>query len=148
MLGILGLDHHWAPAAVRERLAFAGPALTEALAELQQCEAITEVVLLCTCNRTEVYMAGPSWHAARQAVEAFLTRQYVAAAPAVRRSLDARHADSAQAALGQYCSAHEGLEAARHLFHVAAGIRSMQVGESQILGQVKDAFVAASHAGM
>ncbi len=148
MLGILGLDHHWAPAAVRERLAFSGPALTEALAALQQSEAISEVVLLCTCNRTEVYVAGPSWSAARQAVEAFLTRQYLVGAPAARISVDARHADPAQTSLSQYCYAYEGLEAARHLFQVAAGLRSMQVGESQILGQVKDAFVTASRAGI
>src|SRR5215471_3218668 len=115
MLGILGLDHHWAPAAVRERLAFSGPALTEALSELQQHEAIMEVVLLCTCNRTEVYVAGPSWTAARQIVEEFLIRQYMAGAPAMRLSLDARYADAVQPSLAQYCYAHEGLEAARHL---------------------------------
>jgi glutamyl-tRNA reductase len=148
MLGIVGLDHHGAPAAVRERLAFSGPALTEALAALQQSAALTEVVLLCTCNRTEVYVAGPSWPAARQAVEEFLTRQYLAGTPSARLSADARLADPPQMALGQYCYAHEGLAAARHLFQVAAGLRSMQVGESQILGQVKEAFVTASRAGV
>jgi glutamyl-tRNA reductase len=148
MLGILGLDHHWAPASVRERLAFSGPALTEAMAALQDSEAVTEVVLLCTCNRTEVYVAGPSWAEARQAVELFLTREYLAGAPSARLSMDARVADPAPTPLSQYCYAHEGLAAARHLFQVAAGLRSMQVGESQILGQVKDAFVTASRAGM
>lgn len=148
MLGILGLDHHWAPAAVRERLAFSGPALTEALAALGQDEALTEVVLLCTCNRTEVYVAGPSWPEAREAVETFLTRHYLAGAPLARLGTDARGTDLAPTSLGQYCYAYEGLEAARHLFQVAAGLRSMQVGESQILGQVKEAFVTASRAGV
>jgi len=150
MLGVIGLDHHGAPTAVRERLAFAGEALLEALATLRRSEALEEVVILSTCNRTEIYAAGPSWGAVRGVVEAFLRAQYVVgatgAAPLPTRR-ESGALEAAPAGLGQYLYVSEGLESARHLFRVAAGLRSMQMGESQILGQVKAAFVAASKAG-
>ncbi len=154
MLGVVGLDHHEAPTAVRERLAFTGNALLEALATLRRSEALSEVVILCTCNRTEIYAAGPSWEAARAVIEAFLHAHYLAGArmllgvPPLAAD-EARPADTGagQGPLGQYLYAHAGMDAARHLFQVAAGLRSMQVGEDQILGQVKEAFVTASQAG-
>ncbi len=133
---------------MRERLAFVGEALVEALAALRRSEALSEAVILCTCNRTEVYAAGPSWAEVRRVVEAFLREQYQAGAsiqPALAQANG--HSAPAQDTLSQYLYASEGLEAARHLFRVAAGLRSMQVGESQVLGQVKSAFVAASRAG-
>jgi glutamyl-tRNA reductase len=148
MLGVIGLDHHGAPTAVRERLAFLDEALVEALAMLRRSEALTEAVILSTCNRTEIYAAGPSWAAARAAVEEFLRAQYLAGTTASQLPALAEGDLAGHEPLGQYLYASEGLEAARHLFQVAAGLRSMQVGESQILGQVKSAFVAASRAGM
>ena len=123
--------------AVRERLAFAGEALREAVLALGDADALSEVVILSTCNRTEVYAAGASWADVAQVVEAFLTRHYLTSGPAA----------PASGALSRYLSVREGLDAARHLFHVVAGLRSMQVGESQILGQVKEAFSLASRAG-
>ena len=123
--------------AVRERLAFTGEALREAVLALGDADVLSEVVILSTCNRTEVYAAGASWAEVAQVVEAFLTRQYLAGGPV----------SPAAGALSRYLSVREGLDAARHLFHVVAGLRSMQVGESQILGQVKEAFSLASRAG-
>jgi glutamyl-tRNA reductase len=148
MVGVIGLDHHAAPTAVRERLAFAGESLRDALATLLRSEALSEAVILCTCNRTEIYAAGPSWAAVRAVLEEFLSAQYADGAAETSSSLPATETSAAsRAVLGQYLYASEGLEAARHLFQVAAGLRSMQVGESQILGQVKSAFVTASQAG-
>ncbi len=147
MLGVIGLDHHGAPTAVRERLAFLDDALLEALATLRRSDALTEAVILCTCNRTEIYAAGPSWAAARAVVEEFLRAQYVASAPANQLPALTYGSLAGEDTLSQYLYASEGLEAARHLFNVAAGLRSMQVGESQVLGQVKSAFVTASRAG-
>jgi len=147
MLGVVGLDHHGAPTAVRERLAFLGETLLEALATLRRSEALTEAVILCTCNRTEIYAAGPSWAAVRTVVEEFLRAQYVASAPASQLPALAYGSLAGEDTLNQYLYASEGLEAARHLFNVAAGLRSMQVGESQVMGQVKSAFVAASRVG-
>ena len=142
MLGVIGLDHHDAPTPVRERLAILEGALSEALATLRRSEALSESVILSTCNRTEIYAAGPSWAAVRAAVEDFLRAQYLAGTPARQTPSSA-----SQETLSQYLYASEGLEAARHLFQVAAGLRSMQVGESQVLGQVKSAFTMASRAG-
>ena len=147
MLGVIGLDHHGAPTSVRERLAFLDEALIEALATLRRSEALTEAVILCTCNRTEIYAAGPSWAAVRATVEAFLRAQYLASTPAGQLPPLAYGAPAGQDTLSHYLYASEGLEAARHLFLVAAGLRSMQVGESQVLSQVKSAFVAASRVG-
>jgi glutamyl-tRNA reductase len=143
MLGVIGLDHHDAPTPVRERLAILDEGLVEALATLRRSEALSEAVILSTCNRTEIYAAGPSWAAVRAVAEAFLRAQYLAGAPARQPVALA----DGQDALSHYLYASEGLEAARHLFQVASGLRSMQVGESQVLGQVKHAFVAASRAG-
>lgn len=144
MLGVIGLDHHDAPTPVRERLAILDEGLVEALATLRRSEALSEAVILSTCNRTEIYAAGPSWPAARAVIEAFLRAQYAAGAPARRPAIKP---SGEWDALSRYLYVSEGLEAARHLFQVAAGLRSMQVGESQVLGQVKSAFVAASRAG-
>ncbi|HEX6777520.1 MAG TPA: glutamyl-tRNA reductase [Ktedonobacterales bacterium] len=140
MIGVIGLDHHRAPMAVRERLAFTGETLREAVLLLGSAEALSEVVILSTCNRTEIYAAGPSWPEVCQVVEAFLTRHYLAGGPA-------SSAPGGSGALSRYLSVREGLDAARHLFCVVAGLRSMQVGESQILGQAKEAFSVASRAG-
>jgi glutamyl-tRNA reductase len=154
MLGVIGLDHHGAPTAVRERLAFSGTMLLEALATLRRSKALSEVVILCTCNRTEIYAAGASWESVRQVVEEFLRAQYIAGArmmlgagPLTLAAQVNESAEAPQEALSTYLYTYEGLEAARHLFRVAAGLRSMQVGESQVLGQVKEAFVVASRAG-
>jgi glutamyl-tRNA reductase len=147
MLGVVGLDHHGAPTAVRERLAFLGETLIEALATLRRSEALSEAVILCTCNRTEIYAAGADWEAVRAVVEAFLRAQYQAGIPGKQTAPLTYGDPEKQDALSQYLYACDGLEAARHLFNVAAGLRSMQVGESQVLGQVKSAFVTASRVG-
>ncbi|HEY7832308.1 MAG TPA: glutamyl-tRNA reductase [Ktedonobacterales bacterium] len=168
MIGLLGLDHHWAPAEVRGRLSFSGERLIGALRALVGSPAITEAVLLSTCNRTEVYLAAPDWPAARAAVERFLARAHDAgpeapvpvgaasegtatatggseAIAAAAATLPAEVA-SAPHVLAGYLYSEEGPDAARHLLRVAAGLRSMLVGESQVLGQVKDALAAAEAA--
>ena len=152
MIGVVGLDHHRAPMAVRERLAFVEESLGEALEALRGVEALSEVVILSTCNRTEIYGAGPSWPEARQVIEAFLARYYLAGGPAAPGAAARAAAGQSvpigmQGLLSRYLIREEELAAARHLFQVAAGLRSMQVGESEILGQVKEALTLASRAG-
>ncbi len=135
---LLGLNHTFAPVEVRERLAFGPERLPAALAELRgllaadacACDAYApEVVILSTCNRTEVY----AWAGGDD--EAVI-RRYLA----VRSGL-------APDALADYLYARCCDDAAHHLLRVAAGLDSLVIGENEILGQVKAAYEAAHAAG-
>lgn len=132
-LVLVGLSHHTAPVELRERLAFTKAMLPQALAELSRLDAIREVLLLSTCNRTEVYSASADPDTARQTLVEFLARS---------RGLGGAKV------LEPHLYTHADADAARHLFRVAAGLDSLVVGEPQIFGQVKDAFAAASSAGV
>lgn len=120
-LHILGLNHNTAPVEIREQVVFSGDEINRALTEIAALDGVTEVVLLSTCNRTEIYV---------DATDAGLNeiRQWLCA----DQALD----DAASAALFTL----DKEEAIRHLFRVACGLDSMVLGEPQILGQLKDAF--------
>jgi glutamyl-tRNA reductase len=111
-LSLIGVSHHTAPVDVRERVAFEPEAAAELARALAGDEG--EAVCLSTCNRTELYVAGPG--AERRAVE-LLSEE--AEGVLYRRRDD---------------------EAARHLFRVAAGLDSQVRGETEILGQVRAAY--------
>ncbi len=123
----VGLNHRTAPLPEREKLAFAAEELPAALSRLH--DGLGGAVILSTCNRTELYAT---------------TDGAVAQA---ERLLDALAAckDTQVHPRLTYFLTHD--EAVRHLFRVAAGIDSMVLGESQILGQVRDAMSAATEAG-
>lgn len=123
----LGLNHQTAPVALRERVAFAGDAYAPALDALRALPNVEEVVLLSTCNRTEVYACGEH------------------AAPAIADWLATHAAQSSD--LHAYLYRHQEGDAARHLFRVASGLDSLVLGEPQILGQVKDAWSLARTQG-
>jgi glutamyl-tRNA reductase len=119
---LVGLSHHSAPIAVRERVAFSGEALKQALFELRSRDGVREALVVSTCNRVEVFVLASS------------------AEPARRFFLDrAPEADG-------HLYEREGTHAVRHLFRVAASLDSMVLGEQQILGQVKEAYGVASAA--
>lgn len=129
----LGLSHHSAPVAVRERVALddAGrAALLRALVDGPGAAA-AEAVVLATCNRTELYAAGGDAEALRHAAGRALAA--VAGVPA--------------GDLAAHLYAHDGRAAVRHLLAVAAGLDSMVLGEAQILGQVRAAAAEARAAG-
>jgi glutamyl-tRNA reductase len=120
---VLGLNHNTAPLEDRERLHIADEAMGDVLVELKK-RGCDEALVLSTCNRTEIYVAGPS---------------PVGATDVVAKALSDRFGvDSAWLANHTYTMSNE--EAYRHLFLVASGLDSMVVGEPQILGQVKDAY--------
>ena len=125
----LGLNHASAPLALRERLAFGTDTLKAPLKGLQERLGGGEAALLSTCNRTEIYVAGPAELA--QPTLAFM---------AETAGLDA-------AALSAHTYLHRHGDAARHAFRVAAGLDSMVLGEPQILGQFKHAVREAGDAG-
>ena len=128
-LGVVGLSHKTAPIEVRERVAFAEDALAAALRRLVGVPGVGEAMIVSTCNRVELY-AGVDDAAALEALRRFL--------------IDER---SLPSSLHAHLYAHDGTDALRHLFRVASSLDSMVVGESQILGQVKDAYAIALDAG-
>jgi glutamyl-tRNA reductase len=123
----VGLSHRTAPVELRESVDFGRSGLDTALHALGAHGASQEAVVLSTCNRAEIYAVGES----------------DAAGDALRRFFCEYHkVDSSRLAEHLYC--HRGIDAARHLFRVAAGLDSLVVGEPQILGQVKAAYATAS----
>lgn len=124
---IIGLNHRTAPVEVRELLAFTAEGYEEAFDSLKKYPEIHEGVILSTCNRTEVYVALDRIPAGReQLLDFFLTA----------RQLDWE-------AYRQYLYEYTDDDAVRHLYRVACGLDSMILGETQILGQVKDAYLTA-----
>jgi glutamyl-tRNA reductase len=123
----LSWSHKSSAAAAREALA--GVPVQRVLAVLKE-RGISEAVAVSTCNRFELYAADPTDQAAPT------------------RTLLEVLAELASASVEAEVEAREGLEAVRHLFEVAAGLDSLVVGESEILGQVKTAYEAAKNAGM
>lgn len=132
----LGLNHHSAPLALREKVAFPGDALQDALADMRASLAsvVPEGAILSTCNRTEIYCATPSPAEARSAVEAWISSRQGLGAPGVPASLSEH----------LYSLTHS--DAVRHAFRVASGLDSMVLGEPQILGQMKEAARIAQQA--
>lgn len=127
----LGLNHVSAPVAVRERVSMPEDLVQPALTALCTAfgGAVKEAAILSTCNRTELYCA---------------------AEPHVAEQLPAWLADFNQIEAGvlkPHVYLHGRDEAVRHAFRVASGLDSMVVGETQILGQMKDAVRAAEEAG-
>ena len=129
MIVVVGLSHQTAPLAVREALAFPKDRLGEALERAQEEAGLSEAMILSTCNRVEVYGRAPE--PVVQHVAEFLARFH-------DRRLDE---------LGSLLYRLEGEPAVRHAFRVAASLESMVLGESQILGQVKQAYEVAEEAG-
>ncbi len=133
----VGLNHRTAPVEIRERLsvpqADLEPALDALKAHLRREAGWGEGVLVSTCNRTEVYAAGP-WD------DAALATASLAGFLASRKGLSGED-------FGPFLYSHVGLDAARHLFRVASGLDAMLLGETQVLGQVREAYLAAHRAG-
>jgi glutamyl-tRNA reductase len=128
---VVGLSHKTAPIEIRERLAVPESRMGEALSRLCSYPGIKEGILLSTCNRVEVY-------AVVEEIESGYSR--------VREFLADTHLSLSSEQLTPHLYWHAGDKAIAHLFRVAASLDSMIVGESQILGQLKDAFeIALTH---
>lgn len=128
----LGVDHRSAPAPVREALAFDGPKLARGLTALAETFNGCEFVVLSTCNRVEVYVAGNPGD--------------VPEPDTLAEFLAAFHELPADRLAGHLVQFEDG-EAVGHLFRVAASLESLVLGEGQILGQVKEAYRAAVQSG-
>jgi len=127
-LQILGLNHNTAPIEIREQVVFAGNEVSRACQRLKDIDGVEEAVLLSTCNRTEFYVITSD--GGRDRLQDWLQNE---------RSLDPGFANS--------LFTLDTEEAIRHVFRVACGLDSMVLGETQILGQLKDAFRSAQQVG-
>lgn len=126
---VVGVSHHDTPLAIRERLAFSNGQARTALAQWRDRFADCEIVLLSTCNRTELYAASES----DSEPDADEIAEFLADCHGLAREEVAEHL---------FCLTGE--DAVRHLFTVAASLDSMVVGEAQILSQVKQAYQLAT----
>lgn len=122
-----GVNHHTAPVSIRERVAFPPDVLERALHNLTHEGLASEAVILSTCNRTEIYCNTHS----PEAVASWLADFH---------KIDRRE-------LNPYLTILANTEAVRHAFRVASGLDSMVLGETQILGQLKQAVDRAQSAG-
>jgi glutamyl-tRNA reductase len=127
---LVGISHRTAPVDLRERVDFAARGVPEALQALAGRGSTREAAIVSTCNRAELYAVCDDPAATRTDLEQFITEFNDVPAADVR----------------PHVYDVSDVDAARHLFRVAAGLDSLVVGEPQILGQVKEAHAAASEA--
>jgi glutamyl-tRNA reductase len=125
---VCGLSHRTVSLPVLEQLSFPPEVLPKALSQLMDHEPIHEGVILSTCNRTEIYAIVHRFHPAVEATRRFLS--------------DVSGVSQDHISNGLYT--YYDTDAVRHLFNVASGTDSMVIGESEILGQVREAFRIAS----
>jgi glutamyl-tRNA reductase len=132
----IGINHHTAPVALRERVAFPLEQIKPALATFKDiwlgpaARTAPEAAILSTCNRTELYCATDDQAVREAAIQWF-----------------SRYHNLPVSELAPHVYALPQSEAVRHAFRVASGLDSMVLGETQIVGQMKDAVRTASEAG-
>ncbi len=138
----LGLSHQTATVEVREKFAVPDSELPLAMACLGSKQGIAESVIVSTCNRVEFYAASDDPAAALAALRHFIEEQR---GPFVSAGMLDNIASSVRTAEPFYALA--GADSINHLFRVVCGLESMIIGETEILGQVKKSYAAASGAG-
>lgn len=127
-LVLLGVNHKTAPIELRERMAIPAQALQEATQALASFPGVHEAMIVSTCNRVELV----TWLEQENVDLGVFLNKYFA--------LDERQ-------IRPHLYEYREQDAVRHLFRVASSLDSMVVGEPQILGQVKDAYIAARESG-
>lgn len=128
---VVGLNYKTAPVEIREKLSFVESELSKAMAALKNEKSILEDVIVSTCNRTEIYAVVDQLHTGRFYIKRFLSEWFQIPTEKFENHLYIYEKD----------------EAIRHLFKVTAGIDSMVLGETQILGQVKKSFLESQQIG-
>ena len=128
---VLGINYHTSPVTLLEKVMIPVPAMSEALRVLSSHSDIREVIVLSTCNRTEVYAVAERYHAAHTDILEFLCETSGLSADEITPHLYSQFDD----------------DAVVHLFEVAAGIDSAVLGETEIVGQVREAWDFAMKQG-
>ncbi len=125
----IGISHNTAPIEIREKVAISRAEYAARVNDLCALPGIEEAVIVGTCNRTEIYCL--SSKTGKQTLVEWIHRSN----------------EIPQGQLDDHIYTHEGEEAARHLIRVASGLDSLVLGETQILGQLKEAWQQAHDAG-
>lgn len=123
----IGINYKTAPVEVREKVAFAPDELEDAMLTLRNEKSILENIIVSTCNRTEIYAVVDQIHTGQYYMKRFLLNRF----------------DLTDEELSPYLIIRTNEDAINHLFTVASGLDSMIIGETQILGQVKDSYLLA-----
>jgi len=126
---ITGISHHTASLEIREKIAITRLDYDKRVNELLALDGVEEVVVVSTCNRTEVYSVGQKNSPSQ-----------------IRHWLKAK-GGLTDTEMNKHCYVHERQHAVHHLFRVAGGLDSLVLGESQIVGQLKEAWQMSNAAG-
>ena len=124
---IVGMSHKSAPIELLERASLDVDAAVKLSHRAMEASSVTETAVISTCNRVEIIVEAERFHGAVEEVSRLL----------------AEHADLDRTQLAQHVYVHYDDAAVAHIFAVASGLDSMILGESQILGQVRDALHSA-----
>lgn len=127
---VIGLNHRTAPLAVREAMTINGDAVAKTLHGLLTRDHLSEAVVLSTCNRTEIYAVAEKFHGGYADIRSVLGEVAF---------LDPED-------FTDHLYVHHDSAAAAHLFEVVSGLDSAVLGEHEIQGQVKTAWVTAQDA--
>ncbi len=125
---LVGLNFRTAPVEVRERVSFSIEQAQRAAEELRAQGILEETLVLSTCNRSEVYGVHPTAKRASAAALSSFISNFHSVSPELLNPSLYHHYDH---------------DAVRHLFRVSAGLESMLLGEAEILGQVREAYLRA-----
>lgn len=142
-LVLVGINHNTASIDLREKVAFPPEIVEAALGEVRALDAVNEVVIVSTCNRTEIYLDfGASNEAEVSASSSDQNAALVARAQTILQWLAKFHQlNHQELADSSYHFTDE--EVIRHLMKVSCGLDSMVLGEPQILGQIKSAYAVS-----
>ncbi|WP_039831284.1 glutamyl-tRNA reductase [Nocardiopsis valliformis] len=127
----VGLSHRSSPVALLERVALNGQTRAKAVGEMVGSDAVNEVMVVSTCNRTEIYADVVGYHGGVAAITELL----------------AWHTGVTLGELSDHLYVHYEDSAVQHLFSVTCGLDSMVVGEGQILGQVRNSLKEGQETG-
>ncbi len=124
---VTSLNYKSTPVEIREKFTFQGEELTCAIQQLINTKSILEGVIVSTCNRTEIYAVVDQLHTGKYYMKMFLSEWF----------------DLPADDFADYLDIYENDRAIEHLLRVTCGLNSMVVGETQILGQIKESFLFA-----
>jgi len=142
-LVLVGINQKTANIEIREKVAFPPEIVESALAEIYALPAIREVVIVSTCNRTEIYLDFVEGDSEAPAGDALAqNRQLLVRKAQVVAWLSKFH-DLEASELEQFSYSYASEDVVRHLMKVSCGLDSMVLGEPQILGQIKSAYAVS-----